>query len=125
MAQVRGLRGVALPQQPEQSVVASAFFNDTWTNCALDMHPDHKAVRDAVRATDFGTNAQRLLRTCSNDPQVAFTRRVHGYDLMSIDAQGRRVGAAQRYYGWLFPGALPTGDQRTSVFSEVEAFAAP
>lgn len=120
LGQVRALRGTVLPDLPEQGVVAAGFLNEGFAGCFPYAHPDHRAVQQAVRLTDFAAGPQTG-RTCSADPDTSAVRKVRHYGAMAVD-KDRRTGAVQRTYGWLFGAPLPAGDEGATLFSEDQAF---
>lgn len=97
-----------LPVAGERDAVCAAYWNDSVAGSWLYTHPDHTAVRDALRSSDLGLPGGQWGRTALGDPGAARVEEIPAeeYDrLMGVDEDGTRTGAFQRAYGWLAPEA--------------------
>ena len=132
---VRAMRSSVLPISAEDDIVAAAYFNDSFDPSIRYVHPDHKAVQQAIKGLDFETPGPQWGRTVPEDPQVAATLEIPPplyCAVMCVEPEpidplanpfAFRTGTLQSSYGWLAPaywvGAeLPSG----SIFSRVQSF---
>ncbi|MGH8884099.1 MAG: hypothetical protein ACRDYX_02765 [Egibacteraceae bacterium] len=121
---VRSKRSELFPNLPEYGVVDSAYFNTDDSRCVMYGHSDHRAVAEALFATDQGTPGPQWGRTCRYDPRV---RRIDQVDddtyehAMYVDGHGYRHGFFQRAYGWL-ADVWSQGEDATTIWSRDQAF---
>ncbi len=132
---VRAMRSSVLPISAEDDIVAAAYFNDSFDPSIRYVHPDHKAVQQAIKGLDFETPGPQWGRTVPEDPEVASTLEIPPAlycAVMCVEPEpidpltnpfAFRTGTLQSSYGWLAPaywvGAeLPSG----SIFSRVQSF---
>jgi hypothetical protein len=123
LSQTRALRGSwYLPDLPEADLVAAATYNDgRFEDCFVYANPDHLATHEALWLTDFGTPGGQYGRTCRADPDQSLVGTVRQYSAMDL-AGTTRVGAMQVYYGWLYDGPIPAGNEAATAFSYDQAF---
>lgn len=126
LQRIRALRRTHLPVREEGGVVGAAYWNAA-AGSVRYVHPDHRAVHDALWHVDQGLPGPQECRTASVDPDVARTESVtpQTYDaLMGIAPDGRRTGLFQVVYGWLAPeqGWASGETDATAVFSRQQSF---
>lgn len=104
--------------------VMGAFANDQWP-CFSYPHPDHIAVHEALWSVDFDAGPQ-LAATCFLDPRQRMSVSVDQASVdasFEIEADGTRVGAHGRHYGWLHAAAYPvTRLSQSTLFQSFQSF---
>lgn len=138
LAETRRLRHDHLPVQQEGDVVAASYWNRDDPGSLVYVHPDHRAVHEAVWATDHGLPGAQWGRTSHGDPDAAAHGRTAVVDRDIYDAAmavtpppadpilnpgARRTGSFQHAYGWLQDDYWPA-DERDAValFSRTQTF---
>lgn len=88
-------------------------------------HPDHLAVHDALWSIDFKSGVQ-VSATCTLDPARTLTRLVSKESTRAsfeLGTDGRRLGAHERFYGWLHTETYPVSTlSERSLFHRVQSF---
>ena len=126
LQRTRELRTTHLPVQDEHAAVGAAYWNTT-PGSVRYVHPDHRAVHEALWHTDQGLPGGQWCRTGSADPDAARTEEITParYEaLMGLAPDGRRTGLFQVVYGWLGPpaGWLPGDTDARTMWSRSQSF---
>ncbi len=126
LQRTRALRETHLPVSAERAVVGAAYWNDL-PGSVRYVHPDHRAVHEALWHTDQGVPGPQWCRTASVDPDATLARQITPamYEaLMGIAPDGWRTGLFQDVYGWLGPpqGWAAGETDATAVFSRTQSF---
>lgn len=138
LQEARLLRRVHLPVHDEGDVVAAGYWNRDDPASMYYVHPDHRAVHEALWHTDQGLPGPQWGRTSHGDPDAAARGRT---DVVAADiyraAMGVepppadpalnpgawRRGAFQHCYAWLQDAYWPAGERDGStLFSRTQTF---
>jgi putative cell wall-binding protein len=101
--------------------VVGAYSNADDTDCAIYTHPDHLAMAQAIRTTDFGVVVQATA-TCGTSPDAVETTAVSTDEMNAVYNQQTRRGAFWDAYDWLDTPTFDTTMQQNSMFMQKQSF---
>lgn len=138
LQEARTLRRVHLPVHEEGDVVAASYWNRDDPGSLVYLHRDHRAVHEALWATDQGLPGPQWGRTSHGDPDAATQGTTATVDADIYDAamavdpppadpivnpDALRTGAFQRCYAWLVDAYWPAGERdEATLFSRTQTF---
>ena len=115
-----------LPSIPFYNIVGP-YSNARYSNCYHYDHGDHRVIHQSLWNTNFNVSWQAGA-TCASDPDVKRTGTVSNYGWSNaVGMNGKtRVGALERYYGWLnsndFGWSAETDQNGYKIFNKTQKF---